>query len=119
MLGLFIDDTNAELIAATVQSREFRYQRANEIVERLNHLGVEVFDSEQVTTASARIKAQGLPHRLVKDERCCWAEKQTVYSEDPEGLMWEFYEVTGDIEAPTEELAAAPAKEPVATTSCC
>ena len=42
VLGLFIDDSDAKLIAATVRSREFRYQRANEIVERLNHLGHEV-----------------------------------------------------------------------------
>ena len=87
--------------------------------ERLNHLGVEVFDPEQVTAASDRIEAQGLRHRLIKDERCCWAEKRTVYSKDPEGLMWEFYEVTGDIEAPTEELASASTEAPVVTTGCC
>ena len=77
--------------------------------ERLNHLGVEVFEADQVAAASERISAEGLPHRVIKDERCCWAEKNTVYSEDPEGLMWEFYEVTGDIEAPPEALAAPPA----------
>ncbi len=87
--------------------------------ERLNHMGVEVFNTADVTEAAERMEAAGLPHRVIQDERCCWAEKRTVYSEDPEGLMWEFYEVTGDIEAPTEELAAAPAKEPIVTTSCC
>jgi len=76
--------------------------------EGLKRRGVEVCDPEQVTSASERIEAQGLPHRLIVDERCCWAEKRTVYSEDPEGLMWEFYEVTGDIEAPTEGNATAP-----------
>ncbi len=84
--------------------------------ERLNHLGVEVFDADQVTAASLRIEAQDLPHRVIKDERCCWAEKNTVYSEDPEGLMWEFYEVTGDIEAPTEALEAPAIEKP---TACC
>jgi catechol 2,3-dioxygenase-like lactoylglutathione lyase family enzyme len=84
--------------------------------ERLNHLGVEVFDADQVTAASKRIEAEGLPHRVIKDERCCWAEKNTVYSQDPEGLMWEFYEVTGDIEAPTEALEAPTLEKP---TGCC
>jgi len=42
VLGLFIDDANEELIAATGRSREFRRERAAEIVDRLNHLGVEV-----------------------------------------------------------------------------
>ncbi len=90
-----------------------------EAEERLNHLGVEVFDPAQVAAASDRISAEGLPHRVVKDERCCWAEKNTVYSEDPDGLMWEFYEVTGDIEAPPEALEAAPLEKRSVSTDCC
>ena len=86
--------------------------------ERLNHLGVEVFEADQVADASSRIEAHGLPHRVIKDERCCWAEKNTVYSEDPEGLMWEFYEVTGDIEAPPEALEARSGEKPAASTGC-
>lgn len=60
VLGLFIDDTNAELIAATVQSREFRYQRANEIVERLNHLGHDIdFCTVEAAAGNGSI---GRPH---------------------------------------------------------
>lgn len=89
-----------------------------EAEERLNHLGVEVFESEAVDAASERISRHALPHRVIKDERCCWAEKNTVYSEDPEGLMWEYYEVTGDIEAPPEALASPEAK-PTSPSGCC
>ena len=42
MLGLFVDDTNVELIKCTDQARRFRRQRAKEIVERLNSKGVDV-----------------------------------------------------------------------------
>ena len=42
MLGLFVDDANDELIKCTDQSRRFRRQRAIEIVERLNSLGIDV-----------------------------------------------------------------------------
>ncbi len=60
VLGLFIDDANAELIAATVQSREFRYQRANEIVERLNRLGHDIdFCTVEVAAGNGSI---GRPH---------------------------------------------------------
>lgn len=42
MLGLFVDDANDELIKCTDQARRFRRQRAVEIVERLNSLGIDV-----------------------------------------------------------------------------
>jgi len=42
VLGLFVDDGNDELIAATGRARRFRHQRAIEIVERLNRLGVPI-----------------------------------------------------------------------------
>ena len=42
MLGLFVDDANDELIKCTDQARRFRRQRAVEIVERLNSLGIGV-----------------------------------------------------------------------------
>lgn len=60
VLGLFVDDADAELIASTARSREFRYQRANEIVERLNHLGHEV-DFCTVETAAGN-GSIGRPH---------------------------------------------------------
>ena len=42
MLGLFVDDANDELIKCTDQARRFRRERAVEIVERLNSLGIGV-----------------------------------------------------------------------------
>lgn len=42
MLGLFVDDANDELIKCTDQARRFRRQRAVQIVERLNSLGIDV-----------------------------------------------------------------------------
>ena len=60
VLGLFIDDSDAELLASTVRSREFRYQRANEIVERLNELGRDVeFCSVEAAAGKGSI---GRPH---------------------------------------------------------
>jgi catechol 2,3-dioxygenase-like lactoylglutathione lyase family enzyme len=83
--------------------------------ERLNHLGVEVFEGAEVLRAAERLEAEGLPHEVIKDERCCWAEKNTVYSKDPQGLLWEYYEVTGNLEAPSE---AASAPSPAASPAC-
>ena len=35
---------------------------------------------------------------MEREEHCCYANKATVWSRDPEGLYWEFYRVTGDTE---------------------
>src|SRR5512147_1715752 len=61
--------------------------------ERLNHLGVEVFDGEAVTAATERLKAAGL-ETLVEDETtCCYAKQDKVWAIEPQGLRWEWYRV--------------------------
>lgn len=60
VLGLFVDEENDELVASTVRSRQFRRERANDIVARLNDLGVEV-DFETVEAACMH-GAIGRPH---------------------------------------------------------
>lgn len=42
MLGLFVDEADAELLECAHQSRHFRYQRAGEIVGLLNDLGIDL-----------------------------------------------------------------------------
>jgi catechol 2,3-dioxygenase-like lactoylglutathione lyase family enzyme len=59
--------------------------------ERLNHLGIELFDESDVESAAQRIEQAELPHEVIMDETCCYARKSTVYSTDPQGLLWEYY----------------------------
>ena len=66
--------------------------------ERLNHVGFETFDNEEVEGQIARLEPQGLASKVVRDEHCCYARKSTVYAHDPQGLMWEFYKLQGDEE---------------------
>jgi len=67
--------------------------------ERINHLGVEVFDDADVRAATERLRAAGMEH-LVEDERtCCYATQDKVWAREPEGLRWEWYRVTGDSES--------------------
>ncbi|MBK7952429.1 MAG: VOC family protein [Deltaproteobacteria bacterium] len=79
--------------------------------ERINHLGVEVFDGESVTAATERLKAAGL-ETLVEDETtCCYAKQDKVWAVEPQGLRWEWYRVLEDSETfsgkPVAEAAAA------------
>ena len=66
--------------------------------ERLNHLGVEVFDDANVHAATDRLKAAGLANSVEDHKTCCYATQNKVWSIDPEGLRWEWYRVIEDAE---------------------
>ena len=67
--------------------------------ERLNHLGVEVFDDADVSRAEQRIKTSGLQHLAEDDTICCHARQNKVWALEPEGLRWEWYRVIEDVES--------------------
>ena len=67
--------------------------------ERLNHLGVEVFENEQVTAATDRLKAAGLVDRVEDQTTCCYATQSKVWAKDPDGARWEWYRLLADSES--------------------
>lgn len=64
--------------------------------ERLNHLGVEVFDNGAVDAASERFSAMGILERKQTETTCCHATQNKTWSKEPEGLSWEWYHITDD-----------------------
>ena len=67
--------------------------------ERLNHLGVEVFDDEAVPAATERIQAAELEHLIEEETNCCFAKSTKVWAKEPDGLQWEWYKVLEDSES--------------------
>lgn len=67
--------------------------------ERLNHLGVEVFDDEDVTRATGRLRAAGMEHLVEDETTCCYAKANKVWATDPDGARWEWYRVLENAEA--------------------
>lgn len=66
--------------------------------DRINHLGVEVFEEGEVGAATERLRSAGLS-TLVEDETtCCYATQDKVWAEEPDGLRWEWYRVLADSE---------------------
>lgn len=84
----------------------------------LNHLGVEVEDSEGVSAARERIGAAGLASFDEDDTTCCYALQDKVWVHDPAGTPWEFYVVKDD---DLTDARPASASLPVLTTPspCC
>ena len=78
----------------------------------LNHLGVEVDSSCEVSETATRFDALGLD-TLVEDEvPCCYALQDKVWVTDPDGARWEIYTVLGESEVGTPGQQAAAGMEP-------
>jgi len=64
--------------------------------ERLNHLGVEVFDSGSLDKAVERLESNGLANSVRSTGICCHAEQDKIWSAGPDGERWEWYQVVDD-----------------------
>ena len=79
--------------------------------QRLNHLGVEVFEEEDVTAATERLQAAGLSHLVEDETTCCYAKQNKVWAQEPDGLRWEWYRVVENAEEFGQVPAEMPAEE--------
>jgi catechol 2,3-dioxygenase-like lactoylglutathione lyase family enzyme len=66
----------------------------------LNHLGVEVSSTDEVTAANARLSGEGLTTTTEDNVTCCYAVQDKVWVDDPNGAPWEIYTVLEDADAP-------------------
>lgn len=62
----------------------------------INHLGVELADTEEVSAASDRLVSSGLVTREEMGVECCYALQDKVWVNDPDGAPWEWYTVVAD-----------------------
>jgi catechol 2,3-dioxygenase-like lactoylglutathione lyase family enzyme len=67
----------------------------------LNHLGVEVESTKEVSDAVARLAGEGLETTVEESTTCCYAVQDKVWVQDPDGAPWEVYTVLADAPAST------------------
>lgn len=70
----------------------------------LNHLGVEVESTDEVSAATARLSAEGLATATEDQVSCCFAVQDKVWVDAPDGEPWEIYTVLADAEMPAGQL---------------
>ncbi len=73
----------------------------------LNHLGVEVASTDEVTAATARLQGEGLACATEDEVSCCYAVQDKVWTDGPDGEPWEIYTVLADAEMPAGQLRTA------------
>jgi lactoylglutathione lyase len=73
----------------------------------INHLGVEVFSTQEVTEASRYLAEQGLVTDIEVQTTCCFAVQDKVWVQGPDAARWEVYTVLAD--APVESVLSGDA----------
>jgi catechol 2,3-dioxygenase-like lactoylglutathione lyase family enzyme len=63
---------------------------------RMDHLGVEVETTGEVTAAASRLAAAGLVTATEEGTACCYAVQDKVWVTGPGAEPWEVYTVKGD-----------------------
>ncbi len=63
---------------------------------RMDHLGVEVEDTAEVTAAAERLREAGLATTEEQDAACCYALQDKVWVTGPGTEPWEVYVVKGE-----------------------
>jgi catechol 2,3-dioxygenase-like lactoylglutathione lyase family enzyme len=94
---------------------------------RMDHLGVEVETTDEVTSATARLAAAGLLTATEEDTTCCYALQDKVWVTAPGGEPWETYVVKADagvLDRADNSVCCAPAAGTEATagpaaSACC
>ena len=87
--------------------------RGSGTVAALNHLGVEVGSTGEVSAATTRLAEAGLATAAEENTTCCYAVQDKIWVSDPDGAPWEVYTVLAD--APAE--VVTPGR--VADVACC
>lgn len=87
----------------------------NQVPGTLNHLGVEVTSTDDVTAAHRRLADAGLATVVETETACCYAVQDKVWVDGPGGEPWEIYTVLAESDAPAGQLRpAAPGQ-----SACC
>lgn len=77
----------------------------------LNHLGVEVENTDLVTSATERLRAAGLVTNVEESTTCCFAVQDKVWVHGPDAEPWEVYTVLSEADVMHDV--------PAASAGCC
>jgi hypothetical protein len=94
----------------------------------LNHLGVEVFSTDEVVDATKYLSEVGFETRIEESTTCCHALQDKVWVDGVDGSPWEVYNVLADADPESElnggatcctSVRVATSSPSQTTSSCC
>lgn len=78
----------------------------------INHLGLQVDEPTELAALHDRLKAANLAVASETGARCCYAESDKHWVEDPDGVVWESFHTLGRVPVYGADLGPAPAVPP-------
>jgi hypothetical protein len=63
----------------------------------LNHVGLRLADTEALVEMQRRLEMAGLRSEREEGVECCYAKQTKFWLHSPDGVLWEFYVLQGDI----------------------
>lgn len=63
----------------------------------LNHVGLRLSDTETLVEMQRRLEMAGLKSEREVGVECCYAKQTKFWLHSPDGVLWEFYVLQGDI----------------------
>ena len=89
----------------------------------LNHVGFRFPDSAALVEVQRRLELAGISTQREEGVECCYAKQTKFWVHDPDGGLWEFYVLEGDIEhrgagqTPDAVLSTGQVEAPTAVTA--
>jgi catechol 2,3-dioxygenase-like lactoylglutathione lyase family enzyme len=85
----------------------------------VDHLGIQTETDGELRELAARLKAAGETTRDQEAAKCCYAQSNKAWVDDPSGVRWETFFTFGDATNYGEDEPAAPASACGAPNGCC
>ena len=86
---------------------------------RMDHLGVEVENTDLVAAATNRLAEAGLATRIEDNTTCCYAVQDKVWVTGPGNEPWEVYTVTSDARPDLEGKTSLELSQVAGDGTCC
>lgn len=70
--------------------------------EALSHLGIRLDSKNELITWSSKVAERGLDFQHLENVACCYADQSKIYLNDPDGILFEIYNVNRDLDPETK-----------------
>ena len=90
----------------------------------VGHLGIQVDSDDELASVSARAREAAGAVLIERGARCCYATGNKAWAEDPQGVRWETFHTTGQLDeaghgAEESFISATDGDHDVESAACC
>jgi catechol 2,3-dioxygenase-like lactoylglutathione lyase family enzyme len=73
-------------------------KQQSENLSKLSHLGIRLESKNALIDWSSKVAERGLDFQHLDNVACCYADQSKIYMNDPDGVLFEIYNVNRDLE---------------------